>query len=154
MPPYFFPSCATLAAHFWGESKRGHELSCPYGAGEPKSRAEAGPLQLGEPLAFDPFWNQLVTSHFASDVTIPRGGCRGIRKACARAARRSLREKNLAWSQSQAIPQGSDRQASRLASRTGPPQHLGGDAPCRVLEVCRAAQDRRRQARLLRAEGQ
>src|SRR2546422_3944679 len=71
----------------------------------------------------------------------------GFRKARARAARRSLREKNLAWTESQAVHQGNYREASRLASRTRPAQHLGSDAACRVLEVCRAAKNRRREAR-------
>src|SRR6267143_659965 len=79
---------------------------------------------------------------------------RGFRKARARAARRSLREKNLAWTESHAVHQGNNREASRLASRTGPAQHLGGDAACRVLEVCPAAKDGWREARFFRAEGQ
>src|SRR6266403_248332 len=76
----------------------------------------------------------------------------GFRKARARAARRSLREKNLAWTESQAVHQGNNRQASRVASRTGPAQHLGSDAACRVLEVCRAAKNRWREAWLVRAQ--
>src|SRR5713226_7322048 len=79
---------------------------------------------------------------------------RGFRKACARAARGSLREKDLAWAESQTIPRGSDRKASRVASRTGPAQHLGSDAARSILEVRRAAADRRREAGLVCAEGQ
>src|SRR6266481_769933 len=77
---------------------------------------------------------------------------RGFRNARARAARCSLREKNLAWTESQAVHQGNNREASRVASQTGPAQYLGSDAPCRVLEVCRAAKNRRREAWLVRAQ--
>src|SRR5258708_19945389 len=77
---------------------------------------------------------------------------RGFRKARDRAARCSLREKNLAWTESQAVHQGNNREASRVASRTGPAQYLGSDAPCRVLEVCRSAKNRRREAWLVRAQ--
>src|SRR6267143_3953304 len=77
---------------------------------------------------------------------------RGFRKPGARAAGRSLREKNLAWTEPQTIHQGSNRQASRLAPGNGPSQHLGSDAACRVLEVCGAAKNRRREARLVRAQ--
>src|SRR6266699_5402818 len=79
---------------------------------------------------------------------------RGFPKAGARAARRSLREKDLAWTEYQTIHQRNKCEASRVASRTGPPQHLGRDAPCGVLEVRRAAKNRRREARFFRAEGQ
>jgi len=41
-----------------------------------------------------------------------------------------------------------------MAPRIRPAQHLGGDAPCRVLEICAAAKNRRREARLFRAERQ
>src|SRR5258708_23808215 len=87
-------------------------------------------------------------------ISWPGGGHRGFRKACARAARRSLREKDLAWTEPQAVHQGSVREASRMAPWTRPAQHLGSDAPCGVLEVRGAAKNRRREAWRIRAEGQ
>src|SRR6266849_5095857 len=76
----------------------------------------------------------------------------GFRKARARAARGSLREKDLAWTESQTIHQRINRQASRVAPQTGPAQHLGSDGPCRLLEVCGAAKNRRREAWVVRAQ--
>src|SRR5258708_26656146 len=87
-------------------------------------------------------------------ISWPGGGHRGFRKACARAARRSLREKDVAWTEPQAVNQGSVGEASRMAPRTRSAQHLGSDAPCRVLEVRRAATNRWREAWCFRAEGQ
>src|SRR5712664_965070 len=77
---------------------------------------------------------------------------RGFRKARTRPARGSLREKDLARTESQTIPQGSNRKASRVASRTGPAQHLGSDAARSILEIRRAAKNRRREAGLVCAE--
>src|SRR6266436_6848900 len=88
----------------------------------------------------------------APDATMPAGGHRGFRKPRARASRRSLRKKDLAWTEPQAIHQGRHCEASRMAPRTGPAQHLGSDAPWGVLEVCRAAENRRRKARVVRPE--
>lgn len=46
--------------------------------------------------------------------------------------------------------------AEEAAWRPGPGRHniSGSSAPCGVLEVCRAAKDRRRKARLLHSAGQ
>src|SRR5882724_9566752 len=49
-------------------------------------------------------------------------------------------------------PLGIDGAAGSLAPWFGPPQYLGSDAACRVLEICSATEDRRRQTRLVCAE--
>jgi hypothetical protein len=90
---------------------------------------------------------QLTTDHF-----LPGGGCGELHTTCARSDRRSLREKNLARTKSQAIHKRTHRQASRIASRTRPAQHLGTDPARRVLEIRRAAQNRRRKTRLVYPE--
>src|SRR6266436_1524757 len=91
---------------------------------------------------------------FHFPATMPRGDRHGFGKACSRTARRSLREKDLAWTEPQAVHQRSVGEASRMAPRTRPAQHLGSDAPCRVLEIRRAATNRWREAWCVRAEGQ
>src|SRR6267154_5325282 len=104
---------------------------------------------LGPGRAFPRAW----PLGFGSILGCYRPGRRahGFRKASAHAARRRLRKEDLAWTEPQAIHQGSQPKAGSLAPRAGPAQHLGSDAPRRVLEIRGAPKNRRKEARLIRA---
>jgi len=54
--------------------------------------------------------------------------------------------KRPAWTESQTIHQGSKCEASRLASRSGPAQHLGSDAFMRRTgSICRCGEESTRE---------